>query len=211
MSLPCCGSAGNACASELPGHAESAAPAPGPAAAGQLQHGGQPLQPCLQLGHLEGAALCPAATAGCLAAALQFLAGTAVHAAGNALCPAAAALHPVGTAAESEPRLGHLQGALLAGAAADLASVAALQPAGQRGVFTDRPREVLPTSKIPVPCKALFASALLLAMHHAGGFRLVHAWSAVAEMTSDERWRSEKDACKTACSLSCVCKSSRGH
>ena len=136
MSLPCYRSAGDACACELPGHAESAVPAPGPAAADQLQHGGQPLQPCLQLGHLAGAAVCPAATAGCLAAAVQFLAGTALHAAGNVLCPAETALRPAETAAESGPQHGRLQGALLAGAPADLASVAALQPAGQRGVFT---------------------------------------------------------------------------
>ena len=116
-------------------------PAPGPAAADQLQHGGQPLPPSLQLGHLQAAALCPAATAGCLAPAVHFLAETALHAAGNALCPAAAALRPAETAAESGPQHGRLQGALLAGAAADLASVAALQPARQRGVFSDRPRE----------------------------------------------------------------------
>jgi len=126
VSLPCYGSAGDACACV---HAESAAPPAAPAAADPLQHGGQPLQPSLQPGHLEAAALCPAATAGCRAAAVQFLAGTALHAAGNDWSPAAAALHPAETAAESGPRHGRLQAALLAGAAADLASVAALQPA----------------------------------------------------------------------------------
>jgi hypothetical protein len=194
VSLPCYGSAGDACACV---HAESAAPPAAPAAADPLQHGGQPLQPSLQPGHLEAAALCPAATAGCRAAAVQFLAGTALHAAGNDLSPAAAALHPAETAAESGPRHGRLQAALLAGAAADLASVAALQPAtGQQGVFTDRLREGLPRGRIPVPCKALFASGLLLTMHHAGGFRLVHAWSDVAEMTSNKHSLSERDACR---------------
>ncbi len=164
MSLPCYGSAGDACAC---GHAESAAPPPPPAAADQLQHGGQPLQPSLQLGHLEGAVLCPAAAAGCPAPALHMLVETALRAAGKALSPAAAALRPAGTAAVSGPRHGRLQAALLAAAAADPASVAALQSAGQRGVFTDRLREDLARGKSPVPCK----SGLLLVMHQAGGFR----------------------------------------